>query len=81
MSFVKGKFVICTLMVLSLCSSCISANPIYHGEAKECKKRIALTFDDGPHYKYTEEILDILKNEGVSATFLPWERTWRDFPK
>ena len=24
-------------------------------------KRIALTFDDGPHYKYTGEILDILK--------------------
>ncbi len=32
-------------------------------------KRIALTFDDGPHYRYTEEILDILKEHGVRATF------------
>ncbi len=32
-------------------------------------KKIALTFDDGPHYKYTPEILDILKEENVKATF------------
>ena len=32
-------------------------------------KRIALTFDDGPHYKYTGEILDILKEYGAKATF------------
>lgn len=30
---------------------------------------MALTFDDGPHPKYTPIILDILKEEGVSATF------------
>jgi peptidoglycan/xylan/chitin deacetylase (PgdA/CDA1 family) len=30
---------------------------------------IALTFDDGPHYKYTHEILDILKEYNVKATF------------
>ena len=33
------------------------------------EKRIALTFDDGSHYKYTAEILDILKEYGVKATF------------
>lgn len=32
-------------------------------------KRIALTFDDGPHYKYTAEILDILKEYNAKATF------------
>ena len=31
--------------------------------------RIALTFDDGPHYKYTAEILDILAEYDVKATF------------
>ncbi len=30
---------------------------------------IALTFDDGPHPKYTEEILDVLEEYGVKATF------------
>lgn len=33
------------------------------------KKTIALTFDDGPHPTYTPEILNILKSEGVPATF------------
>ena len=31
--------------------------------------RIALTFDDGPHPRYTRQILEILKREGVKATF------------
>lgn len=30
---------------------------------------IALTFDDGPHPKNTGEILDILKDYGIKATF------------
>ena len=33
------------------------------------KPRVALTFDDGPHPVYTPQILDILKEFGVSATF------------
>ncbi|RJQ32172.1 MAG: polysaccharide deacetylase family protein [Actinobacteria bacterium] len=30
---------------------------------------VSLTFDDGPNPKYTPDILDILKNKGVKATF------------
>jgi peptidoglycan/xylan/chitin deacetylase (PgdA/CDA1 family) len=33
------------------------------------KKLIALTFDDGPHSKYTKELLKILKEEDAKATF------------
>ncbi|MRX72461.1 glycosyltransferase [Bacillus lacus] len=33
------------------------------------EKEIALTFDDGPHPKYTNQILDILKEYEVKATF------------
>ena len=33
------------------------------------EKVIALTFDDGPHRKYTAEILDILKDHQANATF------------
>lgn len=33
-------------------------------------KKVALTFDDGPHPAYTPELLDILKQKGVKATFL-----------
>lgn len=32
-------------------------------------KKIALTFDDGPHPFYTEQLLDGLKERGVKATF------------
>lgn len=32
-------------------------------------KRVALTFDDGPHPVYTEKLLDALKERGVKATF------------
>ncbi|SDO29493.1 Peptidoglycan/xylan/chitin deacetylase, PgdA/CDA1 family [Paenibacillus sp. yr247] len=33
------------------------------------KKQVALTFDDGPDDKYTLKILDILKANGIKATF------------
>lgn len=33
------------------------------------RRRVALTFDDGPHPSYTEELLDGLKERGVRATF------------
>ena len=39
------------------------------GRADEDVKKIALTFDDGPHPYYTEELLDGLKERGVVATF------------
>lgn len=39
----------------------------YHGSRDS--KRVALTFDDGPHPLYTPLILDILKERNVRATF------------
>ncbi len=39
------------------------------GEETREKKKIALTFDDGPHPYYTEQLLDGLKKRGVKATF------------
>ena len=33
------------------------------------EKKIALTFDDGPHPYYTEMLLDGLAERGVKATF------------
>ncbi|WP_177237766.1 polysaccharide deacetylase family protein [Paenibacillus sp. 1_12] len=32
-------------------------------------KRVALTFDDGPDAKYTDQILNLLKKQNVTATF------------
>ena len=33
------------------------------------KGKVALTFDDGPHPRYTPAILDILEEYGIKATF------------
>lgn len=41
---------------------------VFHAHANEGGK-IALTFDDGPHPHYTHEILGILDEFGVRATF------------
>ena len=41
---------------------------VYHNHANADNK-IALTFDDGPHPRYTREILDILDEYHIPATF------------
>lgn len=38
-------------------------------ESQTSKKVVALTFDDGPYSPYTEQVLDILKEYQVPATF------------
>ena len=37
--------------------------------AQTNKKEIAISFDDGPATNYTQEILQVLKNENIQATF------------
>lgn len=44
----------------------VSNNEVY---ADLEQKKIALTFDDGPHPFYTEQLLDGLKERGVVVTF------------
>ena len=39
---------------------------------------VALTFDDGPHAVYTDQILDILEEHGAVATFF---EVARNLPK
>ncbi len=58
------------VLVFSLDSVRIYADELAafsHGKREE--KKIALTFDDGPHPKYTKEILDLLKEYNITATF------------
>ena len=49
--------------------------------AKTAKKVLALTFDDGPHQKYTEAILDILQNNGIRATFFVIGKNAQRYPQ
>ncbi len=65
---------IMVLIVLSVCAGALLAQErhILRIQGKEDsgqKRKIALTFDDGPHPVYTELLLDGLKERGVKATF------------
>ena len=42
---------------------------IVFSKSREPTKKIALTFDDGPHPRYTERILGILEQYDIKATF------------
>ncbi|WP_173916894.1 polysaccharide deacetylase family protein [Halobacillus sp. Marseille-Q1614] len=56
-----------------------SANgAVYMGDSS--KKRIALTFDDGPEDQYTPEILEILKEKDVKATFFVTGKQAKEYP-
>jgi peptidoglycan/xylan/chitin deacetylase (PgdA/CDA1 family) len=48
-------------------SSKIFGDIVTHGP--ESEKVVALTFDDGPNEPWTGQILDVLRQEGVHATF------------
>lgn len=43
-------------------------------------KKIALTFDDGPHPYYTEQLLDGLQERGVKATFFVLGKHAEQYP-
>lgn len=49
-------------------------------EQEATEKKIALTFDDGPHPKYTELLLDGLKERDVVATFFVTGENAQNYP-
>jgi peptidoglycan/xylan/chitin deacetylase (PgdA/CDA1 family) len=73
MSHTKRFF--CVLTLLFVCTA-FCTTPLRAGNIPNvysCKKndlmQIALTFDDGPHPRYTPQILDVLDRYGIRATF------------
>ncbi len=55
-------------LILTVGISAENAHKVYRRCTND-NMEIALTFDDGPHPRLTPEILDILNEYGVSATF------------
>ncbi len=50
-------------------------------QVNDTDKVIALTFDDGPAPKYTEQVLKILKKENIKATFFCVGEMVHDYPQ
>ena len=70
------KKLIVWIMALSLCVffsvqplQATSVSNLVLSKNSEKTKKVALTFDDGPHPRYTPEILSILAEYGITATF------------
>lgn len=71
------KNIIYTVIILITILAIPGINNIYGQNNEEIfirngsrnKKYLALTFDDGPHPKETNEVLDVLKKYNVKATF------------
>lgn len=84
-SAVRGGRVLALVLALLLglwpLSICAAPDIVYRHTGKGPNKRIALTFDDGPHPRYTPQILDILAEYGVEATFFTVGSNAEYYPK
>lgn len=63
----KNKKIIIITLVLAIC--CIISTPSYGSEIERDKKTVYLTFDDGPSVGTTNEILKVLEENNLKATF------------
>ena len=61
-------FAFCLALFLCVTPAFAEDKPVIYRQGT-AKNKIALTFDDGPHERYTEEILSVLSEFGVKATF------------
>ncbi|MGL4912778.1 MAG: polysaccharide deacetylase family protein [Romboutsia sp.] len=70
---IKLAFITLTIITIIIFTSktYINANEeeVFVKNGPRDKKTIALTFDDGPHPKETNQVLDVLKKYDVKATF------------
>ncbi len=58
-----------TVIILSTCILPASAAANVYRKKDTAQKKIALTFDDGPHPRLTPKILSILEKYNIKATF------------
>ena len=67
--FRKSAILTALILVFSAVLSAPAVNTAVCRSVPNDAKKIAITFDDGPHTQYTKEVLDILDKNGVKATF------------
>ncbi len=77
---VFASFFIAIILIFSSYSFASSNKQVYKSKSNEDKK-IALTFDDGPHPKKTKEIVEILEKYGITATFFVVGINVKNYPK
>lgn len=76
------KFALCALslcLIFLLIFPCGAVQNVYK-KNPQAEKKIALTFDDGPHPIYTGKVLGILKKYGITATFFVIGKNVENYP-
>src|ERR1051326_5728515 len=64
-----GLFVALSIHALTPLHARVNRTRLLYWHGDVTQKKIALTFDDGPNEPYTSEILKILKDNNIRATF------------
>lgn len=57
------------LALILFSSPSVAEKPFKEAVTDTSEKKVALTFDDGPNPRYTDIVLDILREYGIKATF------------
>ena len=70
----------CVALTGYLCFDIKAVEASFAQDAELSGKRVALTFDDGPHPRKTDEILDVLYEYGVKATFFVIGKNAENYP-
>ncbi len=82
-----GRYLIAVLSAAVMtCAFCSRSAAEYecgmvYSSKKNDRMMIALTFDDGPHPRYTPEILDILHEYNICATFFAVGENAENYPE
>lgn len=75
------KLAIFTVVVMLLPFTVFSAESDVYAANRNAGKKVALTFDDGPHPVYTPQILDILRKHDAKATFFVIGQNAEKYPE
>lgn len=85
---VKKRIVSCIILLILLAAICITGlmqrqeiQTMGRSIGNEGGKKIALTFDDGPHPYYTEQLLKGLKERNAKATFFITGKNAESYPE
>ena len=76
---VLALIIFCAMVSASI--SAVDEGGFVYKSVCTSEKKIALTFDDGPHSVYTEKILEILKEYDIKATFFIIGKNAKEYPE
>ncbi len=78
---VISTFLITVILFNVFCFSSSAESAKVYYKSQSSAKKIALTFDDGPHPRITRQVLEILDEYGIKATFFVIGQNVKNYPE